>query len=777
MDRRNTLLGLAAVGGAAIATGLTAGWPRRIGASGTKHSGVLAPQPVKIAGQGTIRSITLGAVPLGSGGFVTGIDASADGSRLVCRVDVCNAYVRDRQDPAWWPLFSPATMARADYDPLPPRNGKADGPGVGGVRIAPSNRDVIYASYLGYLWRSDDGGKSVRRTSSLQKKTLANSGVQRLFNRTIDVDPRNPDRVLWGTWGEGAFFSANGGRNWRQLDLPPSLPREDKRPGIYLVLFDPDDARRIYVSVSGVGLFASDNGAEGGFAPIGGPRYCSQLVAGAKGEVLACEQTGTDASQIWTYRPGAGWTGHKTIHEARTVAIDPRDPQRILACGPYGFGMITADGGGTWKKQPLTYDRDQAEVAWIGGMTAISAAELLWDPRQPDTAWLANGVGVARIDVTTGEMSDWSAGIEALCAVSGLSVPGGKTFFANWDKPFWRLDDEIAYRNSAMYPQPADQTVTPDLLTHGTFIDYAGDDPNFLVGLVNVAGYFKHSTAPGFSADGGDSWQIFPGKPPRGWGYGGCIAASTSRNFILLPSNNGFGAHTHDGGATWQPLQLDGMNDTSHFTNAFYVPRKAIAADKTRPGVFVLVYTTIQPGPDTYGNPLGGVWLTEDGGRTWNMVLRGVINDAPSHDPRKVPPKQDARQFWRCQIDYVPGRPREIVYTGYGDYDDDRFWWSKDDGYTWRELHPSIRRVVSFGLGKNRAGQDRPAVYFYGDVSGINGLHVSFDWFATRPQLITRFPDPHLCNVVWVTADINRLGRVYVGTGGAGWSKIDLELA
>ena len=777
MDRRTTLLGLTAAAGSALATGLTAQWSRLTGADVTKLAGVGAPVPVRTARQGLVRSVGLGAVPLGAGGFITGFDASSDGSRFACRADVCNAYIRDRGEPAWRPLFSPATMARADYDPLPARNGKADGPGVGGVRIAPSNRDVIYASYLGYMWRSDDGGKSVRRTSSLQIKTLANSGVQRLFNRTIDVDPANPDHVLWGTWGEGAFFSSDGGQNWRRVDLPPPPARDDRLPGLHLVLFDPHDSRRVYVSVSGVGLFASSTGADGAFALIGGPRVSSHMVAGGHGEVLLCEQTGSDASQIWVYRPEAGWKTHQPIHEARTVAIDPNDPQRLLGCGPYGFGMITADGGGNWSKRPLTYTADQGEVGWIGGMTALSSAQLLWDPHQKDTAWLAHGVGVARIDVVTGAMHDWSAGIEELCAVSGLSVPGGKVFLANWDKPFWRVDHETAYLNSPAYPHPKGDSVSSDLLTNGTFIDYAGNDPNVLVGVVNVAGHFSHSAAPGFSLDGGDSWQIFAGTPPRGWGRGGCIAASTTANFVLLPSNNGFGAYTLDAGNSWLPLQLDGVNDTSHFTNAFYVPRKAIAADKTRAGVFALVYSTVQPGADPYGNPLGGVWLTEDGGRIWNRVLRGVINDTASHDPRKVPPRQDPRQFWRCQIEYVPGRSRELVYTGFADFHGDRLWWSKDDGYTWRELHPAIRAVVSFGLGKNRAGQERPSVYFSGDVDGVNGLYASFDWFATKPILITRFPNPQLCNAVWVTADINRLGRVYVGTGGAGWSMLDLELA
>ncbi|MBS0480677.1 MAG: hypothetical protein JSR96_00700 [Proteobacteria bacterium] len=777
MDRRTTLIGLAATGGSILAAGVAKGLSLFKAGVAVKLEGVKAPAPVRTAGHGPIRSVSVGAVPLGAGGYITGIDASADGSRFVCRADVCNAYVRNRDDPAWQPLFSPETMARADYDPLPARNKKADGPGVGGVRIAPSNRDVIYATYLGYVWRSSDGGKSIRRTSTLQKTVLPNSGAQRLFNRTLDVDPHNPDHVLWGTWGDGAYFSQDGGKNWRQLALPAALPDKDKRPGICQVLFDPADPRRIYVAVAGIGLFASESGADGPFTAIGGPARCSQLLAGPAGAVILCEFTGTDASLVWTYRPGAGWTSSKPMHEMRTLAIDPRDSRHMVGSGAYGFGMRTADGGAGWKTQSLTYTPQGGEIGWIGAMETLSVAEMIWDPHDPGALLLAHGVGVCRIDATTGVMRDWSAGIEELCAVSGLSVPGGKTFLTNWDKPIWRLDHETSYLNVPTYPHPQGDTVTPDVLTNGTFLDHAGDDPNFMVAVVNVAGRYDHKAGPGFSTDGGENWQTFAGVPPRGWGYGGCIAASTRSNYILLPSNNGYGAYTLDGGRTWLPLQLDGVNDTSHFTNAFYVPRRAIAADKTRPGVFVLVYTTMQPGPDPYGNPLGGVWLTKDGGQSWNLVLRGVINDAQSHDPKRAPPKQDARQFWRCNIEYVPGHSGELVYTGYGDYDDDRFWWSRDDGQSWRELHSSIRRVVGFGFGKNRPDQTRPAIFFSGDVDDVNGLYASFDWFATKPVLVTRFPNVPLCPTVWVTGDINRFGRVYIGTGGGGWSVIDVELA
>ena len=40
-----------------------------------------------------------------------------------------------------------------------------DEQGAAGVRIAPSDSNILYASYYGFIWRSADGGRTVRRTA------------------------------------------------------------------------------------------------------------------------------------------------------------------------------------------------------------------------------------------------------------------------------------------------------------------------------------------------------------------------------------------------------------------------------------------------------------------------------------------------------------------------------------------------------------------------------------------------------------------------------------
>lgn len=770
IDRRTLILGATGIAGVGIAF---RSCQAREGSSILGSNTEVAQATPAVSSSGSdFSAVRIKQLPIGGGGFVTGIDASTEGQRFVCRTDVANAYVRNSGDPAWRPLFSPATMVPQDYDPLPALNQKADGQGVAGVRIAPSNKDIIYASFYGYIWRSGDGGRSIERTRSPQLGMPSNTGLQRLYNRTIDVDARDPNKVVIGTFGEGVWFSADGGRAWRRSSLPEAGKSLDGHAGINLVLCDKQTPNRTYVFVTGVGLFRSDEGPSGAFALLsGGPLHASAMVQSPDGGIYLTEQKASYDGAIWRYSPDRGWASGKPEHEALTLALHPRASGKMFASNPNGFIMSSSDGGRTWSSSGgVRWSRGSGEVAWKRELTSFFPAEMIFDPAKSDQLLVAEGTGV----VTASErapsllVTDWSAGIEELCAVDILAVPGGKLFLSAWDKSFWRVDDREGYRNFHRYPVRPGQKLGSDLVAYGSYMDHAGDDPNYIVGVIAPTA----ASAPGYTADAGESWQAFTGTPPEGWGQGGCIAASTRRNIVLLPSNNAVGAYTLDGGKSWASIKLDGSNPTGGFANSFYVKRQNITADKTRPGTFVLVYTTIKN--NEYAEPLGGLWLTRDGGRSWSHILKGVIATG-STDPQVVSRQGlDARQFWQCQLDYVPGRSGELLYTPHADFADDRFYWSRDDGATWSEFNKSIRNVRAFGFGKASEGQSRPAVYFWGRVRGREGLFASLDWGASEPRLITRFPSPLLAKVEAVAGDLDYRGRAYVGTSCGGWLQVDV---
>ena len=652
---------------------------------------------------------------------------------------------------------------------------KADGLGVAGIRIAPSDKNVIYASFCGFMWKSVDGGRTVRRTGLPQLKMLANSGWQRLYNRSIDVHPQNPAVVVVGTWGEGAWYSNDGGDRWRQIKLPVSLQSHYGHPGIHLVCFDPAFPRRVYIFVTGRGLFRSDDGPEGDFLQLpGGPSLCSNMVGGADGIIYFCEKTKEGrGGQLWRYSAATGWTSARTEREGLVFGLQPDGFGNAVLIDPNGFFMVSQDHGRSFSSMgDGKWSAFGGEIRWMSGLSLMFPAEVLFDPVDKRRLLVAQGVGVASVS-TSGSpfiIEDWSAGIEELCAISALCVPGGKTFLSAYDKSFWRVDNLASYNNDFRFPVRAGKKHDASLVAFASYMDYVKGDPNFLVGVIAPS----DQSAPGYTTDGGSSWKSFPNIPESGWGYGGCIAASTRDNIVLLPSNKGIGVFTLDAGRSWAPVKLDGVTPTGGFSNAYFVVRKNLSADKERVGTFALVYTTIAN--DEYKEPKGGLWVTRDGGQSWSHMLKGLIGPG-RFDPAAISNLgMDARQFWQCQLDYVPGRAGELVYTPHSDARADRFYWSQDDGRTWDEMHRSIRNVRTFGFGKAASGQDRPALFFWGEVEGQDGLYATFDWFASEPRLITRFPSPMLAKVSCIAGDPDRLGMLFVGTSCAGWVRVNLEL-
>src|SRR3546814_6563492 len=89
---------------------------------------------------------------------------------------------------------------------------------------------------------------------------------------------------------------------------------------------------------------------------------------------------------------------------------------------------------------------------------------------------------------------------------------------------------------------------------------------------------------------------------------------------------------------------------------------------------------------------------------------------------------------------YDLGHSGELLYANYeGGNAHDQLMWLKDDGAEIVGLPAYRLRAFDFGMAA--PGAARPAVYFYGTFDKVQGLYASFDWFATDPVLISRFPN------------------------------------
>lgn len=199
------------------------------------------------------------------------------------------------------------------------------------------------------IFRTRDGG---RRWSRL---ALAGQDAMNL------VRPLGP--VLWAAGHEVLARSADGGTSWRDV-RPAGLPGLD----VHGFAVDPREPRRLYAAVAGHGLYRSTDGGRS-FAPVSSEVGGSVMALGVArgGRILAGDtQRGLLAS-------GDGGRTWRTVLRAQVLglAIDPREPRRVLATGAGIFR--STDGGGTWRRT-LTLRAGAGPVAWSPTQRGVAYA-------------------------------------------------------------------------------------------------------------------------------------------------------------------------------------------------------------------------------------------------------------------------------------------------------------------------------------------------------------------------------------------------------------------
>lgn len=251
----------------------------------------------------------------------------------------------------------------------------------GSIAIAPSAPDTIYAatgewtlnygpSYPGAgLYKSTDGGANWTWHTSLASRRISK----------VAVSPTDADRVFVAGQS-GLERSTNGGGNWTTV-LPGQVAD---------VVFDPNDATRVYASVHFDGVYRStDNGDTWDkltAGPVGGAANWVKLAIGHAGthgsKFLAAKTVGTvylstNRGTSWTTVPGshgAGWTGWCDM-----IAVAP-DNEDIILVGGIGIER-TSDGGTTWT--PVTGLHADHHVA-------------VFAPSNPNIVYECNDGGVYR---------------------------------------------------------------------------------------------------------------------------------------------------------------------------------------------------------------------------------------------------------------------------------------------------------------------------------------------------------------------------------------------
>lgn len=209
-----------------------------------------------------IGDIEFSVAPLGAGGFITAVDISADGTRMLHCNDVYNGYLRGAADKQWEHMFRDDNLDEAHWPPTDVGEligGVGVDSGTFGGRIAPSNKDRIYVSWRWKIWRWDSGTWSL--TNMPVARMQSNEGASRRLQRLIDVHPTDDDIVIVGTNGAGqnvgAYYSVNG-MDFTQISGLPYVARDYQYgTGKYLVAIDQGNPNYVYVHVPGSAAFVN----------------------------------------------------------------------------------------------------------------------------------------------------------------------------------------------------------------------------------------------------------------------------------------------------------------------------------------------------------------------------------------------------------------------------------------------------------------------------------------------------------------------------------------
>ncbi len=617
-------------------------------------------------GENLTGSYTWKPLKIGGGGWVVGMDIHpTERGLMYVRTDVSGAYRWEPASQSWKQIVTAQSM---------PADTVAYGTyrGADSLVGAPDDPDIAYLAYEGEIYRSSDRGDTWTATNlAPHGVTMEPNGEGRQEGERLAVDPANNDIVYYGSITDGLWRTDNAGKSWTRVE---SIPAGAAPHGVNTVVFTPNSGtnktgdgakgtRLITVTVDRQGVFQStDAGATWkNIAPSGPGTDASirEATLGPDGTYyLACDTTDGSVGSVWKYTPSKGWTDitpdgdEGGSQDYWAIAVDPGDADRLVVLRNGGEGFVSENQGKTWAHRGFALKSDS--VQWLSKQESywLSTGEIAFAP--DGRLWFAEGFGVWWADDLDEPNIEWQAaseGIEETCGNDIIAPPGGAPVGAMWDIGVFRFPEPDAYTA---------QRATPYFMSAWA-LDWCASDPNFIAGVFrNHLGFQPHVNETGFSTDGGRSWKVFPAvankQIPEGLEYGViAVSANSPDKIVWAPATDQLPFYTSDRGKSWERSSFGGPKTTGFTTHTS--PLKPLCADRVLGDTFYFyryedgVYRSTDAGatfsrvgnpvsqrynsvlkatPDhaghlwfaegSQGSPVGGLWRSEDGGKTWTAL-------------------------------------------------------------------------------------------------------------------------------------------------------------
>lgn len=769
----------------------------------------------------TMRAVKGG---LDGGGWVTGIRIADDGW-MVCRTDCAGiAGIRGPNDSEWTQLFRFGENFPASEYHDKCMSGLNPTSWIWDVAIAPSNSNRIYASFLGFRWRSDDRAQSWVKLTAVrdQTETWHPDGGSRQGGTFIVVDPANPDVVVWGHPINGADYSTDAGVTFTPCSgvLDP-VNSGNERKGVSIA-FDRTSSvvgtgsaartQTLVLITEGRGVSRSTTGVAGTFSAVGtgGPTSGSSIdVANGRIYVIGYGGSRDGPLSMWN---GSAWSQPDSTGGAvqgRCVQVRPGNPGIVLCMTGGGGQFYSSNAGNSWAgyMNNVEFKTAASDAPYLAKVNNeyMSLGAFIWHPTL-DRVIVANGIGVFTFDnlprtAATQLFQSITVGIQQKLPQSIRLTPSRRLLVTAQDKPLY------IYPADKYTVQPSDNLpdYDPDVsIRHADSVDFARDNENYMVLTYTPARNLALNTPsppdlPGrtynastetrtiqisSTADVVGTWAPPPVTPYVG-GYrmnGGGVAVSNTGNIVWASTGYGRAIRTTlDGGANWQTpvfrLTEGGASvdvSEAYWHGDFSRRREFLWAEKSIAGCFYIYVDSYTPGGGPAAlAPYAGIHKSTDGGLNFVRVFAGEF--FPGFDG---PPEIKVRP--------VPGTASNHIFIARGPVG------SHGDGAAPGGLKflnvstgvltelPGWSSPDDVAFGKGKVGSSYLRIMVKGWRGGVMGYYYCDDFNPANPtaatwNLWTRFPKGRADDGNVLCGDPSRLGLFFVATQAGGFQILERD--
>jgi hypothetical protein len=680
-----------------------------------------------------------GSVAIGGGGFVSAvIPSKTERNLFYARTDVGGAYRWNATSSRWVPLLDWASESEMGHW------------GVEALALDPKNSANVYMlagiSYFNggktAILRSGDYGQSFTSIDVTSQFRAHGNGMGRQNGERLQVDPGSSNVLYVGTRAAGLFRSTDSGSTWTRLASLPvtTTPNEN---GISFVWLDPTSvsggvAQRIVVGVSrfgsvGPNLYLSTNAGATFTAVAGAPSgYMPQRASYASdGHLYIAYANGAgphghwsqpepmNAGQIWKFRVADGaWTnvtpaGYTTPFGG--ISVDPNNAQRLVASTINTYMQqgtawgdhffISTNGGASW-----TDVVNRGFAVDTGSVTWASGGSIHWSGSIEFDPF-----NPAAVWVTSGHGVFRTANIDAIPTTWTFTVAG--------------LEETVPLNLVSIPGGPLVSVIGDyDGFRHTDVTQYApihsprmGTTAGLAYASQNSSVWVRtgggDSPAMYYTTNSGASWTkaaVMNGK------YGQVALSANGQVLLHNPADSTTTYRSTNFGSSWSVVgglgtaNIRPVADTVN-SNKFYVYQSS------------------------------SMMVSTDGGATFSA--KATLPAGGSNLIRATPGVEG--HVW------VPLNGSGLAR-------------STDSGTTF-SMVSGVSQAAAVGFGKAAPGASYPALYIWGTVGGVRGIHRSIDAGASWVRInddAHEFTGPG--NGQTVIGDMNTYGVVYMTTAGRG---------